>query len=329
MNTHFTAPLLAHFGLGPPGIYESAQHRMHAAEIAAAVEANQLVALTGEPGAGKTTLLRMARERMGGNVRIVTVMNRDRARLRAGHIATAAITQLSSESARRDLETRFMQFTRIVGSRFAAGERICIVVDEAHRIRGDAYAQLKDLRECEFTIGGKPVAPLFSLVLVGHPRLTDQLKRRRELHYRTLPLDLSEEAGWMTRRDREHYLIERFGQAIEEQTMKRIAALYQQPLALDYAVARAMREARAAGYPTVNDASLQLSIAELYEQLGRPGLADIAKAAGCSKASAHNALKGATSNPDILDGVRRALTSLWDAEIGVSASSTTQRRRAA
>ena len=321
MNTHFTAPLLAHFGLGPPPTYESAQHRMHAAEIAAAVEANQLVALTGEPGAGKTTLLRMARERMGGNVRIVTVMNRDRARLRAGH--------LSTESARRDLETRFMQFTRIVGSRFAAGERICIVVDEAHRIRGDAYAQLKDLRECEFTIGGKPVAPLFSLVLVGHPRLTDQLKRRRELHYRTLPLDLSEEAGWMTRRDREHYLIERFGQAIEEQTRRRIAALYQQPLALDYAVARAMREARAAGYPTVNDASLQLSIAELYEQLGRPGLADIAKAAGCSKASAHNALKGATSNPDILDGVRRALTTLWDAEIGVSASSTTQRRRAA
>jgi type II secretory pathway predicted ATPase ExeA len=312
MNTQFTAPLLKHFGL-PPTLptYVSAQHQMYQAELESAIDNNQLAAVIADRGAGKSTLARMAqagcRARSRTKYSFVYVRNPDLEKLRMGHLMSEAAIQIAQESPKRDLTMRTDQFLRIVGSEMANDRRVTFVIEEAHNLTPAFLMDLKGLRERGFGIRF-PEGPLFGVLLVGHPPLLEKLQRKEEVYWRTLTLELKESDGWMTLPERDAYLQFRFGDAIEEKTRTRLAKMHTVPLALDFGVATAMREAMLAGYDRVDERTVRLSI---DERMALHGLSfpDLAKLAGVSQASAHN-VKTGTASPDITDRVLSALDRL-------------------
>lgn len=311
MNTQFTAPLLKHFGL-PPTLptYVSAQHQMHQAELESAVDNNQLVAVIADRGAGKSTLVRMAqagcRARSRTKYSFVYVRNSDLDKLRTGHLMSEAAIQIAQESPKRDSTMRTDQFLRIVGSEMANDRRVCFIIEDAHKLTDRFLMDLKGLRECGFGLRF-PEGPLFSVLLVGHPPLLEKLQRKEEVYWRTLTIELKEATGWMTIPERIQYLQLRFGDAIEEKTRTRLAKMHTVPLALDFGVASAMREAMLAGYDRVDERTIQLS---LDERMALHGLSfpDLAKLAGVSQASAHNVKTGTASEAvtrKVLDALDR------------------------
>ena len=310
MSDQFTAPLLRHFGLPSRlPLYRSEQHERYEDDIVSAIQNDQLVALIGERGAGKSTLFKMARQRLqkesATRHRFVRVLSRDVERLRIGHVMSAAISQLTNgeSTGSRDSERRVAQFLTIVGPIAAkADHHVCIMIEEAHSLPLQLLLDLKALREIEF---GVNEPPLFSVILVGHTGLRTLVETREEIHWRTLALDLRAEDGWMARDDRYRYLETRFGAALHPDARAHIATHNAVPLALDYAVAGAMRTARDAGLPLVDHRTLP---ADLDTIKGWYDLsdADLATLAGVSKSSVSEVRHGKAS-PEITDKVQAAL----------------------
>lgn len=326
INTQFTRPILRHFGLPSPlPTYYSAQHELYQEELESAIDENQMVALVGERGSGKTTLFRMAAASLQLRDRskylFARVRNRDLEKLRVGHILTDVIGQVSTEDVRRDAAARTTQFLRVVGEQAVTnGRRVCVVFEEAHGLRPDILMSLKSLREEGF---GPSEGPLFSVVMIGHPQFKGRLQQREEVHWRTLTLELREEAGWMTRPERVAYLDHRFGAAIDERTRRQLAARCTVPLQLDYAVAQAMREALAAGLDVVDHRTVRLSLEDRMAAL-QVSFPQLAAEAGVSQGSVSN-VKSGTAGAEVTDKVLAALDRLEAADTAPS----TRARKAA
>ena len=310
MSDQFTAPLLRHFGLPARlPLYRSEQHETYEEEIVGAIENDQLVALVGERGAGKSTLFKMARQRLvaksASRFRFVRVLSRDVEKLRIGHVMSAAISQLTNgeESASRDSERRTAQFLKIVGPIAAKeGHHVCVFIEEAHGLPLQLLLDIKALREIEF---GVTEPPLFSVVLIGHTGLRTLVETREEIHWRTLTLDLRADEGWMERDDRYRYLEARFGVALDQDARAHIATHNAVPLALDHAVAEAMRTARAAGFPLVDHRTLPAGLDDIKGWYDLSD-ADIASLADVSKATVSEVRHGKAS-PEMTDKVQEAL----------------------
>src|SRR5690606_30539058 len=98
--------------------------------------------------------------------------------IRIGSILTAIITDTSTESVRRDMETRSRQVVRILGNLVVnQGKEICIVIEDCHRLHANTLNALKLMREADFA----GHAPLFSVIMLGWPEFLDKLSNRRDI----------------------------------------------------------------------------------------------------------------------------------------------------
>lgn len=307
---------LRHFGLPQRGHYRSRLHEALEHELVTAIDDRALVAVCGEFGAGKTTLvdgaLRLAAGRGTRPLQVVRVQDPHRERQKVSHVMNAAIYDLSTENPRRDAEARARQFARVVGERVVRqGQRVVIVVENAHRLHPHTLMALKDAREIGFA--AEP-GPLYSIVLVGQGRLREMLERQPEIGHRTTIVEMTEEAGWMTQAEREHYLEAVYARAIEPATRQRLAVLYSSPLALDAAVARAMRDARRAGYcdaagsPVVDERVVPLPLEQLVHVMDGISYAEIGREAGLPKSTVADAIRRGDSHhasPAVREAIER------------------------
>lgn len=256
---------LRHFGLTRKGTFNSDITEMYAAEIRAAIEANQMVAVAAPFGQGKTELVRTVLRTLaasGTPLDIVEVHDPLRERQTVAVVMNAVIFELGDSNPRRDAEARARQFVRLVGQRVVSEKRrVCIVIENAHRLHPNTLMAIKDIRERAFA----GVSPLFSVVLVGQPPLVDRLERYHEVLYRTTVVQLDPAAGWMSTEERVGYLDAVYGDALTPGARARIALLAQGPLALDFTVEEAMRRARRMGYDRLDDRTVMPSVHELYE----------------------------------------------------------------
>lgn len=294
--------ILQSFGIKQKGFYESRIFKSHAAEITAAIQENQMTALIGGFGSGKSTLLNYAIQQT--EVTAIYVTDPDKERLRITHILNAALYDLCTENPRRDMEARTRQFTRVIGELHVRHKkRICIIIENAHRIHANTFMALKDLRETPFA----GVSPLFSVVLLGQGELSAKLSRKKEVSYRTNILELSENRGWMDISSRVEYLEAVYGKALTEEVRIRVAAQHQAPLSMNHEIESKMKEAWQMGYSELRPEMFSTDI-EDYKSLLGASLTDIAAASGVARSSVQEALKN--PNHPKREAVQQALNQI-------------------
>lgn len=298
---------LRHFGIEEKGTYRGDLHELYIQDIIDAIDENQICALIGKFGSGKTTVERMALDDLDkagdGKYQFVYVDSADLERLSAGQILDAIIMDLSNESARRSTLARSRQARRIMGERVRNGQKISLVIDNAHRLHPNVLMALKDEHEKNWM----GYSPLFSVFYVGQEKLLGKLSTYKEVFWRTLILNLQEEhSNWMNFNERISYLAAVYGEAITPQARQRIARKARVPLEMEFYITEKMEEAKAAGKRQLDGEVVQLSLRDRREALGI-SQQDLASEAGIGKTTVHEVEHGVNTRkkPDVEQALQR------------------------
>lgn len=296
---------LRHFGIEEKGEYRGPQHEYFIQDIKDAIEENQQTALIGSFGSGKSTIGRMAvrdlMEKDDEKYRFVYVDSADLEKLSAGQILHAMITDLSSESVRKSTQARSRQARRIVGDLVQMGKKVCLFIDNAHRLHPNVLMALKDEHEKHY-LGYDHV---FSIVYVGQEKLLGKLSTYKEVFWRVLVLNMADEdSQWMNFQERKNYLEAVYGPAISPVARERIAKKTSKPLEMEFYLREKMEEAKAAGKEQLDEEVVELTLRQRRESLGA-SLKDVADKAGVGKTTVHDVEEGKPSTKK--DDVQAAL----------------------
>lgn len=275
--------------------YTCSTGELYAHEIQQAIETDGFVALVADYGAGKTHLMRRVKQLLEGQpVAVVQSVDLSDRTVTIASILRDVILALGEEP-KRSSSALSHQAVRLLGQAVKTQRRkVCLVVDDAHRLHGETLSALKRLRERDFA----GIAPLLSVVLLGHPSLADTLARRNEIGWRCDVLPLDEDHGWMTPPERVRYLECVFGDRIEPKTRSRIAAQHRLPEQMNQFVRQALRDARRAGIDVLDERTVRPTLAEQKEALGT--------AASVRKVAREAGLPPTTVQEALTDGDRHA-----------------------
>lgn len=266
---------------------------LYAHEIQKTIEGDGFTAIVADYGAGKTHLMRRVKQLLEGqNVTVIQSVDLSDRTVTIGSILRDVILALGEEP-KRSSSALSHQAVRLLGQAVKVQRRkVCLVVDDAHRLHGETLSALKRLRERDFA----GIAPLLSVVLLGHPSLADTLARRNEIGWRCDVLPLDEDHGWMTPAERVRYLETVFGAQIEPQTRSRIAAMHRLPEEMNQFVRQTLRDARRAGIDVLDERTVRPTLAEQKEALG-VSLKAIATEAHVPKTTVHEAIQDGDTHP--------------------------------
>ena len=166
------------------GFYETENHRQIARAVRAGLGSGRLIAITGPIGVGKTVFLHRLRDEIAGERKVVVTesLSVDADRTTVPTLIAALFYDLSQE---KDLkipthgEKRERELRKLV---LRGGKPVALFIDEAHDLHGRTLNGLKRLMEVIAHGGGSP-----SVVLIGHPKLRNDLRRptMEEMGHRT------------------------------------------------------------------------------------------------------------------------------------------------
>lgn len=136
------------------------------------------IAIVGESGAGKTTLKRDLIEGVRedkDNIIIIQPQAFDKTRLNVIHLCDAIIDDVSqgNERPKRSMEAKARQIKRLLTDSSRAGNKHCLVIDEAHDLTVPVLKYLKRFWELE-----DGMRRLLAIVLIGQPELKIKLNER-------------------------------------------------------------------------------------------------------------------------------------------------------
>lgn len=200
----------AHFGLhekpfsllpDPRFLYAGRTHAMamHMLEYGLAEQTGYVV-LTGEVGTGKTTLLRHLLRAVDNHVLIGLVTNTHSS---FGELMKWIMLAFDLDFAQEDAVAQHQIFTDFLIERYAHGQRVVLIVDEAQNLGRDALEQLRMLSNINAESDH-----LLQLILVGQPELrqllnSDSLRQfvqRISIDYHLKPLDRDDTAAYVRHR---------------------------------------------------------------------------------------------------------------------------------
>jgi type II secretory pathway predicted ATPase ExeA len=170
--------VMRYYGLARPpvdaGFFETEHHAQVSRDIRAAIMGGRLIALTAVIGSGKTILSRRLRADLEreGRVIVSRSLSVDKAKITVPLLLAALFYDLTpektvtissqSERRERDLQELFRR----------AKKPVALFIDDAHELHPKTLIALKRLIELVAEGGGQ-----LSIVLVGHPRLKNDLRR--------------------------------------------------------------------------------------------------------------------------------------------------------
>ena len=188
------ADVQSSYGLARPfqgaGNFETEHQRVIVREVCAAVQTGRLIVVSGLVGSGKTHLLRRIEDELAraGKVAVAKSLAVDKRRTSLTSLIEALFYDLSSgERAQVKIPKQAERRERDLRDLMRKGKRpIVLVVDEAHDLHHKTLTGLKRLMEVVADAG-----VLLSVLLVGHPRLRNDLRRPQmeEIGYRTTTFD--------------------------------------------------------------------------------------------------------------------------------------------
>lgn len=136
------------------------------------------IAIVGESGAGKTTLKRDLIEGVKqdkDSIIIIQPQAIDKTHLNVIHLCDAIIDDVSqgNERPKRSMEAKARQIKRLLTDSSRAGNKHCLVIDEAHDLSVPVLKYLKRFWELE-----DGMKRLLAIVLIGQPELKIKLNER-------------------------------------------------------------------------------------------------------------------------------------------------------
>ncbi len=178
------------------GFYETENHRQITHTVRTGIGTGRLIAVTGPVGIGKTVFLHRLQDEIAREKKVTVAesLSVDKARTTVPTLISALFYDLSREKEPKiptQGEKRERELQKLV-ARF--GKPMALFVDEAHDLYGKTLIGLKRLMEVIARGGGN-----LSVILVGHPKLRNDLRRptMEEIEHRTdiLPFEgLGEES---------------------------------------------------------------------------------------------------------------------------------------
>ncbi|WP_291729702.1 AAA family ATPase [Leisingera sp. F5] len=178
------------------GFYETENHRQIAHAVRAGIGTGRLIAVTGPVGIGKTVFLHRLQDEIASEKKVTVAesLSVDKARTTVPTLISALFYDLSRQKEPKiptQGEKRERELQKLVAR---SGKPVALFVDEAHDLHGKTLIGLKCLMEVIARGGGN-----LSVVLVGHPKLRNDLRRptMEEIGHRTdiLPFEgLGEDA---------------------------------------------------------------------------------------------------------------------------------------
>lgn len=172
------------------GYFETAKLQQFEADLQAAIMAGRLIAITGSVGAGKTAMLNRLQQRIISERKIIVArsLSVDKPRLVLPSLITALFLDISGDPEMK-VPTQPERRERVLQDQIRAARKpVVLFIDEAHDLHGNTLTGLKRLMEVIATGGGT-----LSVVLVGHPRLHNDLRRAtmEEIGDRTTKFEFS------------------------------------------------------------------------------------------------------------------------------------------
>ncbi len=166
------------------GFYETENHRQIARTVRAGLGSGRLIAITGPIGVGKTVFLHRLQDEIASEKKVTVAesLSVDAARTTVPTLIAALFYDLSTEKEVKiptQGEKRERELRKLV---VRSGKPVALFIDEAHDLNGRTMNGLKRLMEVVGRGGGN-----LSVVLIGHPKLRNDLRRptMEEIGHRT------------------------------------------------------------------------------------------------------------------------------------------------
>ena len=158
------------FGVTPDPryLYFGPKHRETLASLFCGIEANRgFLALIAQPGMGKTTLLFHLLEKFRHSARTAFLFQ---TQCSSRELLRFLLAEFGIESKENDLVGMHEQFNRYLMEQSVAGNRVIVVIDEAHNLEPSALETVRLLSDFE-----SPRAKLLQIILAGQPELAIKL----------------------------------------------------------------------------------------------------------------------------------------------------------
>lgn len=172
------------------GYFETSLAKEIRADIRAAIMAGRLVALSGPVGAGKTAMIRQLQAAIIAEKKVICArsLSVDKPRVLLPALMTALFLDISGDPDKK-VPTQPERRERLLQEAIKAAKKpVVLFIDEAHDLHPNTLNGLKRLME--IVDGGSSV---LSIVLVGHPRLQNDLRRAtmEEIGHRTSRIEIT------------------------------------------------------------------------------------------------------------------------------------------
>tara|TARA_B110000977_G_C11080918_1_gene492905 strand:- start:830 stop:1804 length:975 start_codon:yes stop_codon:yes gene_type:complete len=172
------------------GYFETERLQQFQLDVRGAILAGKLIAISGPVGIGKTEMINRLQTHIVAEKKIIVArsLSVDKSRVALPALIMALFLDISNDP---DLkvptqpERRERVLQELIGE---SKKPIALFIDEAHDLHGQTLNGLKRLMEVISAGGG-----LLSVVLVGHPRLHNDLKRAtmEEIGHRTIKFEFT------------------------------------------------------------------------------------------------------------------------------------------
>lgn len=171
------------------GYCETARAKEISADIRAAIMAGNLVAVSGPVGVGKTAMIWQLQQKIIAEKKVVLArsLSIDKPRVVLPALMTALFLDVAGDPDRK-VPTQAERRERLLQEAIKAAKKpVVLFIDEAHDLHGNTLNGLKRLMELADAGGG-----VLSVVLIGHPRLQNDLKRAtmEEIGHRTTRIEI-------------------------------------------------------------------------------------------------------------------------------------------
>jgi type II secretory pathway predicted ATPase ExeA len=298
--------VMEHYGLALPfdeaGFFETEHHRKVIKQMKAAIQAGRLVALSGLVGAGKTVLVRQLQDELAreGRVLVAKSLSVDKERVTLQTLMMALFFDLSSEEEPwipSQGERRERELRNLIRK---ARKPVALFIDEAHDLHPKTLRGLKRLSEVVKDAGAR-----LAIVLVGHPKLRNDLRRptMEEIGHRTTIVSFKGIAGqqrpyldWLLAQCLAKGVVT--GEVIAEEAVELLAQRLGTPLQIEQYLIRALEEGWRVGEKPVTaqlvETLLSPQLDELEPRLRRHGydIPDLAELINARQGEIRSLLRG-------------------------------------
>lgn len=171
------------------GYFETAKAKEVSGDILQAIMAGRLIAVSGPVGVGKTAMIHQLQDRILTEKKVIFArsLSIDKPRIVLPALMTALFLDIAGDPDMK-VPTQPEKRERLLQEAIKAAKKpVVLFIDEAHDLHGNTLTGLKRLMEMIDAGRGT-----LSVVLVGHPRLQNDLRRAtmEEIGHRTTRLTL-------------------------------------------------------------------------------------------------------------------------------------------